>query len=191
MLNLSDWRSLCPSLIRKPSRPSRRRRGFVPGPAIELLEKKTLLAVDLTLASSDGDVAAEAGESIVYTYEYANAGDTNAANVVLRARVPRHTSFDAAASDPRWSCEESRCTLELPGVAAGAASESVALGVTVDADLSDRVRRVTAFGRISDDGSQGRDAQFVTVTSTDQQGCTRAFDVRPMPAGDIPQEWYV
>ncbi len=57
-------------------------------------------------------------------------------------------------------------------------------GEVSEADLALAARLTARF-------SQGRDAQSVTVTSTDRQGCSRVLDVRPMSSGDIPQEWYL
>ncbi len=39
--------------------------------------------------------------------------------------------------------------------------------------------------------SKGRDAARVTVQVTDANGAPRSLDVVPMPADDIPQEWYL
>ena len=50
---------------------------------------------------------------------------------------------------------------------------------------------VNLAARLTARFSQGRDAQSVTVTSTDRQGRTRVMDVRPISSGDIPQEWYI
>ncbi len=57
-------------------------------------------------------------------------------------------------------------------------------GEVSEADLDLAARLTARF-------SQGRDAQSVTVTSTDRQGRTRVMDVCPMSSGDIPQEWYI
>jgi tRNA-specific 2-thiouridylase len=39
--------------------------------------------------------------------------------------------------------------------------------------------------------SQGRDAEQVSVSITDSEGEARELDVAPMPAGDIPEDWYL
>lgn len=132
----------------------------------ERFESKNLLAADLSLDVSDADVSAEAGQAIVYTFEYANEGDMDATGAKIRANVPRRTTFDAEASDAAWSCTESRffwgstsCTLEIGDLAAGA-NGSAAFSVTVDAELSSYTRRISASGYISDDGEGGRDPNF-------------------------------
>jgi tRNA-uridine 2-sulfurtransferase len=38
---------------------------------------------------------------------------------------------------------------------------------------------------------QGRDAEQVDITITQPDGSERTVQVVPMPADDIPQEWYI
>ncbi len=61
--------------------------------------------------------------------------------------------------------------------------------VLVDGEVSESDLDLAA--RLTARFSQGRDAQSVTVLSTDRQGRTRVLSVRPMPAGDIPRAWYL
>jgi uncharacterized repeat protein (TIGR01451 family) len=61
-------------------------------------------APDLTLSKDDGISAAAPGDGVIYTLDYANAGDQNATGVVLTETVPLHTTFDAGASSSGWSC---------------------------------------------------------------------------------------
>ncbi len=61
--------------------------------------------------------------------------------------------------------------------------------VLIDGEVSEADLELAA--RLTARFSQGRDAQSVTVTSTDRQGRTRVMDVQPMSSGDIPQEWYM
>jgi hypothetical protein len=39
--------------------------------------------------------------------------------------------------------------------------------------------------------SKGRDADRVTVEVNDGSGTTRTLDVEPLPAEQIPQDWYL
>lgn len=123
-----------------------------------------LLAADLSLTSSDADVSVEAGNPIVYTYDYANTGDMIATGVSISALVPRHTTFDDSANDAGWVCGETgnsrgttRCTLDLGDVAAGS-SDTVTFRVLVDDELSSRARKIYNFARISDDGQGDPDS---------------------------------
>ena len=53
------------------------------------------------------------GNLLAWTLTVANQGNGLAANVVLSESLPAFTTFDAAASDPAWSCSGSNCTLSL------------------------------------------------------------------------------
>lgn len=157
--NLIASRSRDPQCRRRP-RKSRR-------PRFELFEPRNLLAADLALDISDGDVSVEAGDTIVYTFDYANEGEMDATGTTIRATVPRRTTFDAAASDAAWTCteagfffwESTRCTLEIGDLASGA-SGSAAFAIAVDAELSAHVRRIAVSGHISADGEGRRDPSF-------------------------------
>jgi len=46
-------------------------------------------------------------------------------------------------------------------------------------------------GRIVARFGQGRDAELVTVAACDIEGIERRFDIAPMPADDIPPQWYL
>ncbi len=58
------------------------------------------------------------GETIHYTVEVVNSGDTEASGLYLLETVPSRTTFVAAESDPRWLCDPgpdagSECRLDL------------------------------------------------------------------------------
>ena len=142
------------SLTERRRSSARNRLGF------ENVEDRVLLTVDLSLNISDGDATASPGESIAYTFEYANEGNTDSAGAVIHTYVPRHASFDADSSDENWTCTEGRrgtsCTIEIGDVAAEESS-SVAFGVKVDADAT-RLRSIAIAGYIRDSGEAGREA---------------------------------
>jgi uncharacterized repeat protein (TIGR01451 family) len=78
------------------------------------------------------------GAVLPFTLHLSNTGDQDAGPVTLQETVPAHSTFDAAASTPGWTCAAatagSACTLALPGLAAGATSQAV-FAVTADASL--------------------------------------------------------
>lgn len=120
----------------------------------ERLEDRTLLAADFALDVTDGDMSVEAGETVVYSFEYSNVGDA-AGDAVLRTWLPRHATLDAKASDSAWSCEDAwfgmkKCLLDV-GAVGPEATGSAALAVIVDSDISDRVSRISVSGSISGD----------------------------------------
>jgi len=69
------------------------------------------------------------GGSLSWTITVSNTGNQGATGVELSERVPAHTTFDVASSDPGWSCEAtssgSLCTLSIGGLAAGASLSAV------------------------------------------------------------------
>ena len=140
---------------RQLSRSRSRRRHRTLG--VERLENKTLLAADLTLDISDGAASVDPGGTVVYFFEYANTGDAVAADATLHTTVPAHTSYAPEPNETLWSCTDGNrprsrnsCTLELGDVEAGA-SHTVEFAVTVDSELSSRVRYISNQGYISGD----------------------------------------
>ena len=134
--------------------------------AFERVENRNLLAADLTLDITDGEVQVSPADSIVYNYEYANIGDMDATSAVLHTLLPRNTSFNAEQSHADWSCTQGRfpwsrtgCRLQLGNVAAQQ-SGTVPFAVTVDAEVSARVRSISNFGYISGDQRSARRDNF-------------------------------
>ncbi|HEX4965516.1 MAG TPA: hypothetical protein VF173_32195 [Thermoanaerobaculia bacterium] len=73
----------------------------------------------LTIAKSRSSAAPAPGQVVTYVIAISNTGNQNAAAVTLTEQVPPATSFDAAGSDPAWSCNAATCTLTLPSLPAG------------------------------------------------------------------------
>ena len=59
----------------------------------------------------------------------------------------------------------------------------------VDGELSEDDFKLAA--RIAARFSQGREADSVTVKTTTKDGVEKQFDITPMPASEIKQEWYI
>lgn len=94
----------------------------------------------LSLAKSDGDAIAGAGDVLTYTLSYGNTGDQDAAGVVLEETVPENTTFAGSSSDPAWVCTPSAgpagspCTLDVGALPAGG-SGTARFAVAVDEPL--------------------------------------------------------
>lgn len=117
--------------------------------------------VDLTLLKTDGDAVAFPGATLAYTLTWGNAGGLAATGVVLTDTVPAHTTFDAVASTPGWSCVPdtgagSVCTLALGAVAGGGGGAAV-FAVTVDDPVAAGVTELSNTASIADDGAGGPD----------------------------------
>ncbi|MBW8879027.1 MAG: DUF11 domain-containing protein [Acidobacteria bacterium] len=76
----------------------------------------------LTIVKTRTSAPPAPGQLVTYDIAVSNSGDQDAAAVTLTEQVPQATSFDAASSDPAWSCSAGTCTLVLPSLAAGTTS---------------------------------------------------------------------
>jgi len=78
------------------------------------------------------------GVVLAFRLTVANAGNQDLGAAVVSETVPALSSFDAGASDGRWSCAGvaagSSCTLELSGVAAGT-SQAIVFAVRAAASM--------------------------------------------------------
>jgi uncharacterized repeat protein (TIGR01451 family) len=123
-----------------------------PGPPILTITKSTSSRV-------------EAGATVVYTLSYANTGGTTATAVVISETVPDHTTFNAAASSPGWSCANGSppmtvCMLPVPNIAPGGHT-SVLFAVTVDSPAGTSLIRNTVT--IGAAGGAGGSATVATL----------------------------
>ena len=117
-------------------------------------------APDLSITKIAGGASTAPGSTLAYTLNYANNGNQDATGVEITEAVPANTSFNAAASDPAWSCTGttpgSTCTLALGNLAAGGSSSAV-FAVDVDSPLPAGVTEILNAVVIADDGSNGPD----------------------------------
>ena len=83
----------------------------------------------LSLTKDDGgSTGAAPGDTITYTLNYANTGNTNLTNVTLSDTVPANTTFNSGTSG--WSCAAGAgpgtvCTLVVGSLAVGASGSAV------------------------------------------------------------------
>jgi uncharacterized repeat protein (TIGR01451 family)/fimbrial isopeptide formation D2 family protein len=109
------------------------------------------------------------GALVSYTVTYGNAGDQDATGVVLTETVPDFTRFEAAASDPRWSCADGAgpgtpCELAVGALTVG--TGSAVFAVRVDDVVPGGVDEISNTVDITDDGIEFDPAAPV-VPSTD------------------------
>ncbi|MDO9084700.1 MAG: sortase [Anaerolineaceae bacterium] len=126
---------------------------------------------DLRIVKSDGGITAIPGGTISYTLNYWNDGNGLATGVVITETVPAHTTFNATASSPGWSCANGAtagtpCTLTIGSIAAGG-NGSVTFVVNVNSILPTEVTQTTNTAVIADDGTHGDDPTPGNNTSTD------------------------
>ncbi|CAN5503346.1 hypothetical protein BH10CHL1_BH10CHL1_21010 [soil metagenome] len=91
---------------------------------------------------------AEPGKTILYTLVYTNAGNQDAAGVVLTETVPANTKFNASGSTTGWTCTPSGgdansvCKFAI-GSVAGGAHASINFAVTVASSLPNGVTQIS------------------------------------------------
>jgi uncharacterized repeat protein (TIGR01451 family) len=120
---------------------------------------ETLDGPNLRITNDDGGIGAVPGGTIVYTLNYANTGNRDAAGVLITETIPANTIFDFGASTAGWVCvpndvADSLCTIFVGDVARGG-SGSVTFAVTADNPLPLGVYVIANTSNITDDGSNG------------------------------------
>ena len=131
-------------------------------------------APDVALTKTDGGITAGPGSLVSYTLGLRNIGSFSATAVTLTDVVPAHTTFDAAASSPGWSC--------TPGPAAGSVCSLLAGNLSVGAAVS----RTFAV-RVDLPAGTSLLSNTATVTTTGQDSDlsnNSATDTTPVDPGD-------
>lgn len=124
-----------------------------------------LAAPVLTVAKDDNIDAAVPGQVVVYDVVYSNIGDQDATGVVLSETVGDWVVFDAAASDPDWTCIDgagpgSVCDIAVGELAAGDNGQA-AFAVRVVSPLPAGVELTVNEVSITDDGTNSENGEPV------------------------------
>ena len=136
-------------------------------------------APDLVIVKDDGNTVVAAGDSLIYTINYSNAGSQNATGVVITETLPTGATFDAANSTAGWieTAPGSGVYTFSVGALNVGASGSVAFAVTVDDPQSAGIDQLVNNVSIADDGSQGADENPANNSDTDTDVLTAAPDL--------------
>ena len=140
-------------------------------------------APDLQVTKNDGGITAQPGDTISYTLVYTNAGDQNAAGVVLTETVPANSSFSPAASSAGWVCAPdnsagSSCTLAIGVLAGNGGGGSAVFAVTVASPVPAGVEQISNTVAIGDDGTSGADANPADNSAGDSTPLAAAPDLQ-------------
>ena len=139
------------------------------------------VAPDLAISKTDGDATVGAGGTVIYRLTVANVGSQVAAGVALNEVVPEHTTFNAAASDPGWSCAGitpgSLCRRNLGLLAPGVVIADLPFAVDVDLPVAAGVSEIVNIAMVQDNGLSGPDPTPSNNT---------ASDTTPLSAGTAP-----
>jgi uncharacterized repeat protein (TIGR01451 family) len=128
-------------------------------------------AAALEVSATEGNVAAVAGQALLYTINYDNAGSMTdglgnlAAGVVLTETVPANTTFNSAASTAGW-------TLKSGNGSAGS-TYAYAVGNLAAGDSGSVVFAVSVNGSIPSDTSYLSDAIAISDSAGDSNTGTR------------------
>ena len=127
---------------------------------------------DLLISKDDGGVTAAPGDTVSYTLSYQNVGNQNASGVNITDTVPAHSTFNADASTPGWSCVPdsnpgSVCTLNIGTLTVSVSPSAAIFAVTVDNPLAAGVTEISNSSSIADDGSNGPDPTPGNNTDSD------------------------
>lgn len=113
------------------------------GAACSSVETPTDGSPSLAISKTPVAGSPKPGEALVYSITLQNTGNQAADAVSLRETVPAHTFFDAASSDPRWTCAGttpgSSCSLNVGSVSPSESPASFRYAVRVERPLSARV----------------------------------------------------
>ncbi len=116
---------------------------------------------DLFIEKDDGGITAMAGDTVVYTINYANLGNQNSTGVVITETVPNTSVFNATNSTAGWSCANGApsgtpCTFTV-GDLDGGDSGSVLFAIDVFDPKPAGVTEILNNVSIADDGTNGPD----------------------------------
>jgi large repetitive protein len=147
-------------------------------------------APDLRITKS-GPPAAAPGV-VAYPLTYGNHGSQGATGVEIVEQVPPHTTFDAAAASPGWSCPDAApagtsCTLAVGDLAAGATGSATFTARLAPSAPPDENLVNTAA--ITDDGANGADldpSDNTDTAITDVLGPPDLVIAKRAPADALP-----
>jgi LPXTG-site transpeptidase (sortase) family protein len=142
----------------------------------------TFTAVELELTKDDGGVTVQPGDTLSYTLDYQNAGNSLASGVVISETVPDNTTFNAGASSAGWSCAGgspagTSCQFSVGDVDIGE-SGSVTFAVTIDNPVPAGITQIDNTASIADDGSHGSEADLANNSDDETTPLTAVPDLR-------------
>ena len=156
--------------------------GGVDDYADEDTESVTFTAVELAITKDDGAVTVQPGDTLAYTLDYSNLGNSLASGVVISETVPDDTTFNAGASTAGWSCADGSpagtvCQLTIGDVGIGA-SGSATFAVTIDDPVPSGVTQIDNAASIADDGTHGSESDLTNNSDDETTPLDAAPDLR-------------
>lgn len=130
-------------------------------------------APDFSITKTDNATSTMPGFVQVYTLNYANLGDQDAAGVTLTETVPANATFNAASSSLGWSgCVDGSasgtvCTYTVGALGGGGANGTAQFAVHVDYPLLSFTTSLSNTATIQDDGTNGVDPNLSNNSASD------------------------
>ena len=141
---------------------------------------------DLDLALEAEQVFAIPGEQVVYNLSVYNAGYQGASGVVVTETVPESTEFDGGASDERWDCIGTTCTLAVGDLDASDGTE-VVFAVTVNDAIEAGVTELSNTASVVDNGDNSEDPSYSEATAVTPLSITPGLQFNVSYSGpDLP-----
>jgi len=136
---------------------------------------------DLEVTKDDGGITATAGDTVVYTINYANIGNQNSTGVVITETVPNTSVFNLSSSTAGWSCVNgdpagTSCTFSV-GNLNGGESGSVLFAIDIFDPKPSGVTEILNTVIIADDGNNGADDDSSNNTDDDDTPINAAPDL--------------
>ena len=125
--------------------------------------------IDLTITNDDGALTVLPGGTVIYTIDYSNVGTVDATGVVITETLPANSSFDPTNSTAGWveSAPGSGVYEFTVGALNVGDTGSIAFAVIVDDPLVAGVDQLINDASITDDGTNGGDANPANNTDGD------------------------
>jgi len=130
-------------------------------PDVSANDTLTGIAPDLVLSKDDGQATAQPGEILVYTLTIENVGLQDAAGLIVSDTIPVGATYNAANSDPAWSCSDGDpagtvCTLSIASLASGTQTQ-VFFALEVNNPILSTTDNIENVASVADNGIYGID----------------------------------
>jgi len=140
-------------------------------PDVSANDTLTAIAPDLVLTKDDGQTTALPGEILTYTLTIENVGLHDAEGLIVSDTIPAGTTYNAANSDPGWSCNDGDptgtiCTLSIASLASGAQTQ-VFFALEVNDPILSTIDNIENIASVADNGLYGIDPTPENNTDND------------------------
>ncbi len=130
---------------------------------------------DLMVLVNDSVPSVNAGDTVVFSVNYANISNRDATGVVITQTLPAHTTFNSAASTAGWINNGDGTYSYALGNVDAHDNGTILFAVTVADTLPSGIDQTSTSSSIADDGSHGNDLTPFNNIASD----VTSIDARP------------